>query len=203
MPRRKKEHLDFQRSYFDRNVDFFKQPIPDEVIERSREIASNIVANSSVRILDVGTGIGAFLKYYHECGVDYGNILACDLSAGMLAEARKRYPQVNFWQGDVLDLADDSGPFDLAVFNACFGNIIDQKKVLKKVRGLLSESGRIAISHPMGNQFVSELKAREPELVITLMPDKTTLEGWANELSMKLAIYRDEDCLYLALLECS
>lgn len=201
MAKEKKEHVDFQRSYFDQNVHVFKNPIPDDVVARSREIVSSILQNNSVRILDVGTGIGAFLKYYNELGVPYANITGCDLSSQMLAEAKERFPEVHFWQGDVHELPADFGLFDLVVFNACFGNIFDQLGVMATVASHLNPGGRIAISHPMGNAFVQWLKDAEPDLVITLLPERQTLEHWAKSLLMQVVIFRDESEFYLALLE--
>lgn len=198
----KKEHVEFQRHYFDQHVEVFRQPIPDDVIQRSREIVKTIVEDgSTIRILDVGTGIGAFLKLYHERGVPFSKMLGCDLSTEMLREARQRYPEVQFWQGDVLELPEKFGDFDLIVFNACFGNIFDQQSVLKKSRSRLNSKGKIAVSHPMGNRFVQQLKNAEPNLVCTLMPGKAQLELWAKQLRMELIVFADEEDMYLAVLQ--
>jgi ubiquinone/menaquinone biosynthesis C-methylase UbiE len=197
----KKEHVNHQRAFFDKSVDAFKQPIPEEVVERSRAIVRAIVTGNSIRILDVGTGTGVFLKYYAEAGVPYKNILGCDLSSQMLAEAERRFPEVQFWQGDVSELPVELGKFNLVVFNACFANIFDQFAALKNSRSILKEHGRIAISHPMGNDFVRQLKEGNPELFVSLMPARETLEKWAGELHMSLSIFRDEPALYLTLLE--
>lgn len=197
----KDEHIDFQKRFFDENVDIFKKTIPADVIERSREITSAIVPSASARILDVGTGIGAFLVHYHELGVAYSQILGCDLSTEMLNEARRRFPQVRFWQGDVINLPASFGTFDLIVFNACFGNIFDQENVIRKNHAILNERGRIAISHPMGNSFVAQLQAMEPNLVHSLLPARETLLNWCEALNVHLKIFRDEEFLYLALLE--
>lgn len=200
MTTEKEEHVSFQKDYFNKNVDFFKRPIPDEVVERSREITSSIIKSDNQRILDVGTGIGAFLVYYHELGVPYENIVGCDLSAEMLAEAQRRFPEVKFWNGDIIELPASFGKFDLVVFNACFGNIFDQLAVLKKSNSVLNESGRIAISHPMGNAFVGQLKEAEPDLIFSLLPDRDTLQRWCAELNMEISIFRDEPLLYLAVI---
>ncbi len=201
MPDEKKEHIEYQRNFFDENVEVFKHPIPEHVERRSREIVSAIVKHDSIRLLDVGTGTGAFLGHYHEVGVPFENMVACDLSSQMLAEAQKRFPKVSFWQGDVLELAEDFGTFDLIVFNACFGNIFDQMAVLRKSHSLLNENGRIAISHPMGNACVKLLQERIPDLVMTLLPERNVMLNWAKELEMNMGIFRDESDLYLALLE--
>lgn len=201
MPKEKEEHLAFQKSYFDKNVDFFKKEIPEDIVSRSRQIVSLILKDKTEKVLDVGTGIGVFLAYYHEFGIAYKNMFGCDLSSEMLNIAKHRFPEVNFWQGDVCDFPGELAPFDLIVFNACFGNIIDQNAVMKKCRSLLRDKGRIAISHPMGNNFVRELKDAEPELVHSLLPARETLNSWAESLNMQIVIFRDEADLYLALLE--
>lgn len=202
MAENKQEHVEFQKSFFDHNVDVFRKPIPEDVIERSREIARAVIKSPADRILDVGTGLGAFLRHYNESGVSYSNIVGCDLSTEMLKEAKLRFPQVQFWQGDVIELPASFGNFDLVVFNACFGNIFDQFAVLKKTRDRLNTAGRIAISHPMGNAFVAQLKEAEPRLIYTLLPDKASLEKWAKDLEMRVELFRDEELLYLAILSC-
>ncbi len=200
MTKDKNEHVSFQRDYFNKNVDFFKRPIPEDVINRSREITRSLITAKDIRLLDVGTGIGAFLIYYHELGLPYTNIVGCDLSAEMLGEAQRRFPEVSFWNGDILELPESFGKFDLIVFNACFGNIFDQLSVLKRSRDLLNKGGRIAISHPMGNDFVGQLKEAEPDLIFSLLPSRETLEKWCSELKMTITLFRDEPMLYLAVI---
>jgi len=201
LPNEKKRHVAYQKAFFDSNVDIFKTPIPDDVVERSREIVKAVVNKTPARILDVGTGIGAFIKYYLECGVTPGDIVGCDLSSAMLDEAKRRHPDIQLWQGDAVDLPTDFGDFDIVVFNACFGNIFDQLTVLRKSRSVLNAGGRIAISHPMGNDFVRRLKKGYPNLVFTLLPERSTLENWCVELDMSLLTFRDEAHLYLAILD--
>jgi ubiquinone/menaquinone biosynthesis C-methylase UbiE len=46
--------------------------------------------DSSSRVLDVGSGIGALIPHLQRAGV--ADILAVDLSAGMLAKLRQRFP---------------------------------------------------------------------------------------------------------------
>ena len=98
--------------------------------------------------MDVGTGIGVLIPHIQRYGVR--NIVGCDLSAGMLAEAQLRYPEVRYWQGDVIDLPDELGPFDVVFFNGMFGNVWSQRDALEKVSAQLSQTGRILISHPLG-----------------------------------------------------
>ena len=195
------EHVNFQKSFFDEHVDVFRQEIPAEVEERSAEIVRALFRDPQhERLLDVGTGIGAFIRHYHRQGMPYENIVGCDLSSGMLAEARSRFPQVDFWQGDVLNFPEERGLFDIIVFNACFGNIFEPLPVLKRVSELLKSQGRIGISHPC-NTCVPKLRELEPKLVLRLLPEREELLSWCETLKLSLIEYRNETDLYLAILE--
>ena len=203
-PENRKQHVDFQRSFFDQHVDIFKKEIPEDVEARSEEIVRSILSGrdaAELKLLDVGTGVGAFLKHYCRQGVLKENIIGCDLSTEMLAEARQRYPDVHFWQGDVLDFPEENGPVDLIIFNACFGNIFDPFLVMKKCVRLLRANGRIAISHPLGNTCVTQLMNLEPGLVLRLLPQSDDLAEWCEKLSLELIVHRDETDLYLAIFD--
>jgi SAM-dependent methyltransferase len=56
---------------------------------------------------DLGCGTGRITRHLHELGLDAFGV---DLLDGMLEQARKLYPHLNFAQGDIanLDLEDDS-----------------------------------------------------------------------------------------------
>ena len=58
-------------------------------------------------ICDMGCGPGHVARHLHEAGAD---VFGLDLSAGMLAEARRLNPDISFRQGNMLalDLADAS-----------------------------------------------------------------------------------------------
>src|SRR5207245_15029 len=91
--------------------------------------AAGLSAGSTV--VDVGTGTGVLIKHFLEEGVCAQDITGCDLSGNMLEEARRRYPDVNFWQGDFVEFDGPSGSADAVFFNACFGNILDQDRALQ------------------------------------------------------------------------
>eukprot|EP00897_Mesotaenium_endlicherianum_P006005 jgi/Mesen1/5432/ME000027S04799 len=64
---------------------------------------------------------------------------AVDLSVMMLAEIKMRYDDVRCWHGDVVDLAASSahGEYDVALFNAMFGNVHSQRDTLRAAVDLL------------------------------------------------------------------
>lgn len=197
----REKHVEYQRRYFDANYDVFRQAIPDDIAERTRLIVAKSGIAASSRVLDVGTGMGVLIEYFLEQGISEQNVVGCDLSSKMLNEARRRYGQVTFWQGDVLELPADLGKFDAVFFNACFGNIFDQKQVVSKMRDVVRTNGKIIISHPLGNAFVEKLKAQDPKLVLQRLPERADLEIWCRDLELELVEFTDEPEFYLAILQ--
>ncbi|MBA3857577.1 MAG: hypothetical protein C0507_11775 [Cyanobacteria bacterium PR.3.49] len=197
----KETHADLQQEYFRSHVGIFLQPIPDEILARTKKIAESAGLNSGSQVLDVATGTGALIVHFLELGVKEENIVGVDLTDAMLNQARERFPKVNFINADILDADTVIGKpnqFDAAFFNACFGNLYDQKLALEKTQKLLRSDGCIIISHPLGKRFVKALHDSDPEIVPFLLPEKEQLLQWASELGMKLADFTDEPDFYLA-----
>jgi len=119
----------------------------------------------------------------------------------MLTEAKRTYPEVCFWCGDVVDLPVGLGCFDVIFFNAMFGNVWDQGETLQFSASRLNAAGRLLISHPMGAAFVQELHRGDPDMVPHTLPDRTEIAIIIEGSSLKLNHFRDEPDLYLAILE--
>lgn len=198
---KKESHAEAQREYFRSRVSVFLQPIPDEILARTKKIAESAGLNEGSQVLDVGTGTGALIVHFLELGVKQENITGVDLSDEMMNFARERFPKVNFIKADVLDadtVIGTANQFDAVFFNACFGNIFDQKLALKKTHDLLRSGGSIVISHPLGKRFVKALHDSDPEIVPHFLPEKDQLTEWAKELDMELVEFIDEPDFYLA-----
>src|SRR5262249_9850186 len=108
----RRAHAEFQRAYFDKLANGFTQPIPADVEARTARMVEAAALGAGSRVLDVGTGTGVLIAHFLRAGVKAENITGCDLSSNMLKQARDRYPDVTFWQGDFLDFPPEQGPFD-------------------------------------------------------------------------------------------
>ena len=75
-------------------------PLDAAIMRAFAELANGPIA-------DLGCGTGRITGHLHELGKD---VFGVDLSDGMLDQAKKLYPHLDFSQGDItkLDLADDS-----------------------------------------------------------------------------------------------
>ncbi len=195
----RRQHNLYQRRVFDENVEFFRQPIPEDVERRTQQIVAAAKLKAKDRVLDVGTGTGVLIPHIQRCGVR--DIIGCDLSEPMLAEARKRYPGVKFWCGDVIDIPAALGPFDAIFFNAVFGNMWNQQDTLRVSAGHLHRNGRIIISHPMGAAFAKELAAQDPRMIPHTLPGEKRVAELIRDLPLTVQAFRDEKLLYLCVLE--
>ncbi|HEY9793898.1 MAG TPA: class I SAM-dependent methyltransferase [Candidatus Obscuribacterales bacterium] len=195
----KQSHIDYQRQFFDSHCEYFRQPIPAEIEERTRLIVKAAGLSPASTVVDVGTGTGVLIKHFLESGVRPGNITGCDLSTNMLNEAGERYPEVNFRQGDFVEFDGASDSVDAIFFNACFSNIFDQDRALQTATRIAKQDGVIVLSQPLGNNFIESLRVQYPQLVLTLMPSQEKLLDWAQRQQLTLDLLRDEPDFYLAM----
>src|SRR4051794_253905 len=93
-------------------AEFARRHMTANVGEELNAFAAAIVGRAPpglFRILDAGCGPGRDSKWFHERGFQ---TVGVDLSTGMLAEARRRAPGVDFRQSDLRSLAFPDGYFD-------------------------------------------------------------------------------------------
>lgn len=199
MSARRRRHNAYQRRKFEESVSLFRQRVPDDVQARTASIVVAAGLSSADRVLDVGTGTGVLIPHIQRHGVQ--RIVACDLSASMLAEVERRHPQVRVWCGDVLDLPAALGTFNVVFFNAMFGNVWDQRLTLESTAERVDAGGRILISHPMGRRFVEGLRREDPALVPHPLPGAERLDALIRDLPLARRSFRDEPDLYLCVLE--
>ena len=110
---------------------------------------------------------------------------------------------VRVWQGDFLDLPQYYAPFDAIVMNAVFGNMFDSRAVLLKASLYTKPGGHVVISHPLGRAWHASLAASSPDMVPHELPDQQQLEELVKDLPLELVDFRDEEELYLAVLQVS
>jgi ubiquinone/menaquinone biosynthesis C-methylase UbiE len=112
------------------------RPAQDLALDRLRE-------HGAKRILDVGCGTGIFTTRMHDVlGAD---VIGCDLSEQMLAQARERSSVVEWTRGDVTQLPIASGSVDAVVCTEAF-HWFDQPAALAEFARVVRPDGILLIA---------------------------------------------------------
>jgi SAM-dependent methyltransferase len=98
---------------------------------------------AGMRVLDVASGpgyiaAGAEARGAHAIGIDF--------AADMVAEARRRYPKIEFREGDAENLAFDTASFDAVVCAFGILHIADPDRAIAEAFRVLRPDGRFAFT---------------------------------------------------------
>ncbi|QHO91509.1 demethylmenaquinone methyltransferase [Actinomyces sp. 432] len=112
-----------------------------------------VAAGPGMRVLDLAAGTGTSAADYAAAGAD---VVACDLSAGMVAQGRLRHPEIEFVVGDATDLPFADATFDVVTISYGLRNVQDTAKALAEMTRVTRPGGRLVIaefSTPVNTAF--------------------------------------------------
>ncbi|GAB3621671.1 demethylmenaquinone methyltransferase [Glutamicibacter sp. PS] len=113
------------------------------IVNYWRKITTEAIApQSGERILDLAAGTGTSSVPLAAAGAE---VTACDMSEGMLAEGRKRYPQLDFVYGDAMNLPFEDETFDAVTISYGLRNISDTTGALAEMLRVTKPGGRIVV----------------------------------------------------------
>lgn len=107
-----------------------------------RIVATSLGAASGVRILDLAAGTGASAASFADAGAA---TIACDFSAGMLAEGRRRHPDLTFVAGDALRLPFRDRSFDAVTISFGLRNVASVEDALAELARVTRPGGRLVV----------------------------------------------------------
>lgn len=147
--------------------------------EASLELAQELPLNETVRVLDVGCGLGGSsrtLAGTHGC-----KVIGIDLTEAYVrgASAIARWlgldHLVEYRHGDALDLPFEDETFEIAWTQHVAMNIADKQRMYEEVRRVLKPRGSFALYDILqgagGNLHFPVPWAREPSLSFLVTPD--------------------------------
>ncbi|NDR54497.1 demethylmenaquinone methyltransferase [Actinomyces sp. 565] len=102
-----------------------------------------VAAGPGMRVLDLAAGTGTSAADYAAAGAD---VVACDLSAGMVAQGRLRHPEIEFVVGDATDLPFADATFDVVTISYGLRNVQDTAKALAEMTRVTRPGGRLVIA---------------------------------------------------------
>jgi ubiquinone/menaquinone biosynthesis C-methylase UbiE len=102
---------------------------------------------SRLEILDMGCGTGQLYgDLLQQLEKDQFRYLGVDSSGAMLEQALQKFPQANFFHGDVMEAELDHAPFDLIVCSHSFPYYPDGQAALQKMADMLKPGGQLLLS---------------------------------------------------------
>jgi ubiquinone/menaquinone biosynthesis C-methylase UbiE len=152
-----------------------QKPLDRELLER---FAARVPPGGSVG--DLGCGPGHVTRFLAERGV---NAHGVDLSAGMIAQARRLNPGLTFQQGNLLALAaaDEAWAGIVALYSLIHVPRAEVVAALREVRRVLQPDGQLLLSFHQGTD--------------SLHLD----EWWENRVALDFCFFQTaEMCGYLA-----
>ena len=110
-------------------------------------------AKPGQKVLDLAAGTGTSSVPFVRAGAQ---VVSSDVSLGMLAEGKRRFPDLSFVAGDAtaLPFADDA--FDAVTISFGLRNVVDVDAALLELRRVTRPGGRLVVcefSHPAGAPF--------------------------------------------------
>src|SRR5207244_10891369 len=91
---------------------------------------------------DVASGTGASTRSFADAGA---STIACDFSAGMLREGRRRHPAMTFVAGDALRLPFGDAMFDVVTVSFGLRNVASLDRALAELARLTKPAGTLVV----------------------------------------------------------
>ncbi len=110
---------------------------------RWRRLGARAVVRPGDSVLDAACGTGDFAVADLRAGAS--RVVGLDFSPRMLERARRKAPQIEWVEGDLLALPFDAGSFDAATVGFGARNVADLRLALRELRRVLRPGGRLAI----------------------------------------------------------
>lgn len=107
-----------------------------------KAVAKQVAAKSGQQILDLAAGTGSSSVAFLAPGV---RVVASDFSEGMLAEGRKRHPQLEFKFADATNLPFKNAEFDTVTISFGLRNVVDVNKALSEMLRVTKPGGQLVI----------------------------------------------------------
>jgi demethylmenaquinone methyltransferase/2-methoxy-6-polyprenyl-1,4-benzoquinol methylase len=156
-------------------------------------------------VLDVGCGTGILLPFlYPEVGAT-GSITACDVSAAMLEQARRKFgsrANIRFVNADI-EKSSPVGSYQHIVMYNMFPHLYHPIMTVANLVGAsLDEGGNLTIAHHPGRRFINEIhRQRCGNVHATTLSPARELAQSLQAVGMKVTHIEDTDRHYIVQVE--
>ncbi|KAI3826346.1 hypothetical protein L1987_00393 [Smallanthus sonchifolius] len=171
--------------------EFYKQNI-DKIIS-----AGKVGEDSKVLISTGSEGFVDRVVDTRSCK----QLLVVHDSLFVLACIKEKYDKVKCWQGELIFVPEKWAPFDVVFLYFLPALTFELNQVFGALSKVCAQGARIVISHPKGREMLEKQKAEYPDVVVSDLPDKPTLESVVSHHSFTIVDFVDQPGFYIAVLE--
>ncbi|KAL1206903.1 hypothetical protein V5N11_001917 [Cardamine amara subsp. amara] len=118
-----------------------------------------------------------------------------------LACIKEKYDKVKCWQGELIYVPEKWSPLDTVFLYFLPALPFDLDELFKTLSLRCSSGARVVISHPQGRKGLEQQRKEFSDVVVSDLPDDSTLRIVAKKHSFELTQFVDEQGLYLAVLK--
>ena len=156
--------------------------LPCFLAERERAMRRWIVEAgidpSTTRVLEVGCGVGGNLLDLIRFGFTPANLTGIELQRGRLDDARRRLPtSVELIDGDALDVAFETGTFDVVMLFTVFTSLLDEgyrERLARHVWRLVKPGGGVLwYDFCLDNPWNPDVRGVPVKAIRALFPEGT------------------------------
>jgi len=130
------------------------------------------------KILEVGCGTGWLSARLRQ----FGKVTACDLGDKIIELARTKYPDIDFYSGDIHTLDLPVNYFDVIVTEQVLAHVADQQAFVHRLAGLLKKGGFLILTTQ--NKFVFDRTAG-------IDPPEGWIRQWVTMKTLKTLLQED------------
>lgn len=191
------------------NVSFFDSIASrwDQIAHHDEKKVAYIVRSANIegnsRVLDLGTGTGILLPFIKEYLENDGNIVALDISANMLEQAKKKNgtENIEYVCSDFYEYENDE-KFSVIIAYSCFPHFADRDLFFKKCEELLRDKGRLVIAHSESKEKINGKHTNiDAELKSETLKDAVEVAGIAGKYGLIESRVIDNEEYYLIVLD--
>ncbi|XP_075665109.1 uncharacterized protein LOC142634699 [Castanea sativa] len=121
----------------------------------------------------------------------------------LLAGIKEKYDKVKCWQGELIYVPEKWRPLDVVFLYFLPALSFNLDQVFGALAKLCLRGARVVISHPQGRDVLKQQQQQNPDVIISDLPKKMTLQKVAADHSFDVAEFVDEPGFYLAVLKFS
>lgn len=112
-----------------------------------------LLKKNNVKILDVGTGNGNFVKIITALSDNYSEIIGIDLIEGAIEGCNKNFEdeRINFFRMDAMKMEFEDNSFDFVCLSNSLHHLEDISKILSEMERVLKPNGALIFCEMMSN----------------------------------------------------